>query len=156
MSQNVMHGTKMPPQRQQSRRRPSANGFALSPYVPFSRTAFVGLSKLGGEVMCSFTIVPHFRSAGRDAPVRPRKHNVCAQGPQMIMGFIHNPHHCADQIGAGRDFPGPLVAVRQHPDVRQYQRPEQTLNCCYRIATEQAGTGRELTYCAGTTAQISP
>ena len=35
MSQNVMHGTKMLPQKQQSRRRHNANGFAFVPrYVP--------------------------------------------------------------------------------------------------------------------------
>jgi hypothetical protein len=49
-----------------------------------------------------------------------------------------------------RNFLGPLVAAHQSPKSVSEQNP----NCCYRIATEQAGMGRDLRISAGTSAQI--
>ena len=75
--------------RQQSRRR-SLRLTAL-PTSPIRR-AFLGgsrrVSKPGSEVCGGKLHLHPFRSKKGD-PVRPSEHSVCAQGNQMLIGFIH-------------------------------------------------------------------
>ena len=63
--------------RQQSRRRYATNGFALSPYVPCSWTAFRWVVEPGSEVM-RLSPSSHPSVPKGDAPVRPRKNSACA------------------------------------------------------------------------------
>src|SRR6516225_1790268 len=70
---------------------PTPSGFAFVPqYVPCSWTASVGLSNRGEVMRQTSPSSSPFRSkdAGRLSPMG--KHSVCAQGLQMLMGFIHN------------------------------------------------------------------
>ena len=110
MSQTVMHGAKMLPQKQQSRQRPRSAALPSSPI----RAVFLDSISWVVEpaVMCSFTFVPTlpFQEGGTLSPTG--KHSVCAQGLQMLMGFIHNRQH----INRAKECPdrGTFVGASRH------------------------------------------
>jgi hypothetical protein len=61
------------------------DGFALSPYVPFSWMASLGCRNRAVKFAAAFTCVPPFRSKKRGTPIRPRKPTTPRRSPPLFI-----------------------------------------------------------------------